>query len=61
VIQQNAASSESLASTAEEIAAQAEELRATVAFFKVDVDGARRGLADGHDEARPLLRAVPRA
>jgi methyl-accepting chemotaxis protein len=38
VIQQNAASSESLASTAEEIAAQAEELRATVSFFKVGGD-----------------------
>jgi methyl-accepting chemotaxis protein len=52
VIQQNAAASESLASTAEEIAAQAEELRATVSFFKVG-DGTHAAHPDEGDRRPP--------
>jgi len=61
VIQQNAASSESLASTAEEIAAQAEELRATVSFFKVDGEDRRPAMGNGRGDEWPLLEAAPRA
>ncbi|MCK9293961.1 MAG: methyl-accepting chemotaxis protein [Desulfobulbaceae bacterium] len=46
VIQQNAGASEEMSSTAEELSAQAEQLQGTIAFFKIDSQGAR-GIAQG--------------
>jgi len=43
VIQQNAAASEEMASTAEELSSQAEQLQSTIAFFRVDDKGQKRG------------------
>ena len=43
VIQQNSSVSEEMASTSEELASQAQQLQATIAFFRVDEQGAARG------------------
>ena len=43
VVQQNASASEEMASTAEELSSQAEQLQGTIAFFKVEAAGAKRG------------------
>jgi methyl-accepting chemotaxis protein len=43
VTQQNAGASEQMSATSEELAAQAEELQASIAFFKVDRTGSKRG------------------
>ena len=41
MIQQNAGSTEEMASTAQELSSQSEQLSQTVAFFKVDANGGR--------------------
>ncbi|WP_448663887.1 methyl-accepting chemotaxis protein [Sphingomonas sp. CJ20] len=41
VTQQNASASEQVSSTSEELAAQAEELQASIAYFRIDGQGAR--------------------
>jgi methyl-accepting chemotaxis protein len=41
VTQQNAGASEEMSATSEQLAAQAEELQSSIAFFKVDDDGAQ--------------------
>jgi methyl-accepting chemotaxis protein len=40
VIQQNASAAEEMAGTAEELSSQAEILQSTIAFFKIELDGA---------------------
>lgn len=42
VIQQNSSASEEMSSTAEELASQAEQLQASIAFFKLGTEGARK-------------------
>jgi methyl-accepting chemotaxis protein len=44
VIQQNASAAEEMASTAEELSSQAEQLQGTIAFFRLDEDGAGKGV-----------------
>jgi methyl-accepting chemotaxis protein len=63
VIQQNAASSEELASTAEELSAQASSLAETISFFKTEeggTAGAEAG-AEGVEEAGRGIAARPAA
>jgi methyl-accepting chemotaxis protein len=45
VTQQNSGASEEMSATSEELAAQAEELQASIAFFKVDIAGAKKAAA----------------
>ncbi|MBU0910449.1 MAG: PAS domain-containing protein, partial [Proteobacteria bacterium] len=64
VIQQNAGASEEMSSTAEELSAQAEQLQSTIAFFKINTQGAgpgrRRAIAHGgRDGAVKKLKARP--
>ncbi len=57
VVQQNAGAAEEMASTAAELSSQAEQLQATIAFFKVDDLGMRRGAnqaARKPDETYPI-------
>jgi len=42
VVQQNASASEEMSSTSEELSSQAVQLQETIAFFKIDEDGANR-------------------
>ncbi len=55
VIQQNAGASEEMSSTAEELSSQAEQLQSTIAFFKLDNQGAsaRKGRARSQGSGRP--------
>ena len=57
VIQQNASASEEMSSTSEELASQAEQLQATIAFFRVDEQGAARGAR--LTAAKPGNKAAP--
>ena len=45
VIQQNASAAEEMASTAEELSSQAGQLQETIAFFRLDENGAGKGMA----------------
>ena len=45
VTQQNASASEQMSATSEELAAQAERLQASIAYFRVDADGAEANAA----------------
>ncbi|MGO1305054.1 MAG: methyl-accepting chemotaxis protein [Sphingomonas parapaucimobilis] len=51
VTQQNASASEQISSTSEELASQAEELQESIAYFRVDGQGA---------QTRPVRRPAPR-
>ncbi len=51
VTQQNASASEQISSTSEELASQAEELQESIAYFRVDGQGAQN---------RPVRRPAPR-
>ncbi len=60
VIQQNASASEEMSSTAEELSGQAEQLQGTIAFFKIDSQGARVGAGrkvHGHPQIAHVKRA----
>ncbi|EJC81214.1 methyl-accepting chemotaxis protein [Rhizobium leguminosarum bv. trifolii WSM2297] len=61
VTQQNAGASEQMSATSEELASQAEELQTSIAFFKVDMAGARRAHAPAaKSTARSRVQAAPR-
>ncbi|WP_434711421.1 methyl-accepting chemotaxis protein [Rhizobium sp. YTUHZ045] len=61
VTQQNAGASEQMSATSEELASQAEELQTSIAFFKVDMAGARRERApDARVPARSRAQPAPR-
>jgi len=53
VTQQNAGASEEMSATSEELATQAEELQTSIAFFKVEISGARQ-------QARPVAKMTVR-
>jgi methyl-accepting chemotaxis protein len=59
VIQQNAAASEEMASTAEELSGQAEVLQSTIAFFKIgDAHQARSALVGKPPVARAHAKPI---
>jgi methyl-accepting chemotaxis protein len=61
VIQQNASASEEMASTSEELSSQAEQLQASIAFFRVDDGGRKRGSQAAHPKPAVKPAAKPAA
>ncbi|MEO3387230.1 methyl-accepting chemotaxis protein [Mesorhizobium sp. CAU 1741] len=59
VTQQNAGASEEMSATSEELAAQAEELQASIAFFKVEAEGAKKAAPVPGKAPAPKKVAAP--